>query len=126
MCLCGFRRVPVVCQMMIYLCIVPCHIFLTVRVLGSSEVLTEMHVSPEAAAGGGRGSSLFPPNHAKSCGNHKACFYYINISGAGSGDRPRLFSSACPHVFPSFGSTIKYQLHFRLIQIWEFGARRSW
>lgn len=31
--------------LMISLCIVPCHIFLTVRVLGSSEVLTERCVS---------------------------------------------------------------------------------
>ncbi len=39
-------------------------------------------------------------------------------SAAGLGDRPSLSSSACSHVFPSSGLTIKYQLHFRLIQIW--------
>lgn len=65
-------------------------------------------------------------HHAELSGHHKACFYLRGRSGAVSGDRPSLSSSAWSHAFPSFGLTIKYQLHFRLIQIWELGAHRTW
>lgn len=55
----------------------------------------------------------------------QSMFLFARRSAAASGDRPRLSSSACSHGFPSSGPTIKYQLHFRLIHIWEFRAHRA-
>lgn len=62
----------------------------------------------------GCGSSLFYSTMPSYLDTQSMCLS-VRRSGAGSEDRPSLSSPACSHRFPSFGFTIKYQLHFRLI-----------
>lgn len=50
----------------------------------------------------------------------QSVFLFVMRCGAGSGDK-----SIFPCMFPSSSVTIKYQLHFRLIQVWELWALRT-
>lgn len=98
----------------LYCSLLFCHIVLTVRVLGSRVCVWVMCVSAKAVA-----ALCFTPP-CQVIWTSQSMFLFVMRCGAGLGDK-----SIFPSMFPSSSVTIKYQLHFRLIQVWELRALRT-